>query len=104
MGCARGHCRRDNISGLTRFARDHRCRTAGVRQKLIRLSTELGRLWLKCKDFFCATTKWKIEMDYLHHTSFGIGVLGVLVIVFGVLNGLLKFVRAEFSAARGLLV
>jgi uncharacterized membrane protein len=75
-----------------------------VRQKLIRLSTELGRLWLKCKDFFCATTKWKIEMDYLHHTSFGIGVLGVLVIVFGVLNGLLKFVRAEFSAARGLLV
>ena len=43
-------------------------------------------------------------MDYLHHASFGIGVLGVLVIVFGVLSGLLKFVRAEFSAARGLVV
>ena len=41
-------------------------------------------------------------MEYLHHTSFGIGVLGVLVIVFGVLCGLVRFVRAEFSAARGL--
>jgi uncharacterized membrane protein len=38
-------------------------------------------------------------MEYLHHASFGIGVLGVLVIVLGVLCG---FVRAEFSAARGL--
>jgi len=43
-------------------------------------------------------------MDYLHHASFGIGVLGVLVIVFGVLSGLARFVRAEFSAARGLVV
>jgi uncharacterized membrane protein len=43
-------------------------------------------------------------MDYLHHASFGIGVLGVLVIVFGVLSGLVRFVRAEFSAARGLTV
>lgn len=43
-------------------------------------------------------------MDYLHHASFGIGVLGVLVIVFGVLSGLVRFVRAEFSAARGLVV
>jgi uncharacterized membrane protein len=43
-------------------------------------------------------------MEYLHHTSFGIGVLGVLVIVFGVLCGLVRFVRAEFSAARGLSV
>src|SRR6266478_4353907 len=41
-------------------------------------------------------------MDYFHHASFGIGVLGVLVIVFGVLCGLVRFVRAEFSAARGL--
>ena len=40
-------------------------------------------------------------MEYLHHASFGIGVLGVLVIVFGVLCGLIRFVRAEFSAARG---
>jgi len=40
-------------------------------------------------------------MEYLHHASFGISVLGVLVIVFGVLCGLLRFVRSEFSAARG---
>ena len=40
-------------------------------------------------------------MDYLHHTSFGIGLLGVLVIVFGVACGLVRFVRAEFRAARG---
>ena len=43
-------------------------------------------------------------MDYLHHASFGIGLLGVLVIVFGVLGGLARFVHAEFSAARGLVV
>ena len=41
-------------------------------------------------------------MSYLHHASFGIGVLGVLVIVFGVLSGLVRFVRAEVCAARGL--
>ena len=58
----------------------------------------------KCKDFNAASTKWEIEMDYLHQASFGIGVLGVLVIVFGVLSGLVRFVRAEFSAARGLVV
>ena len=40
-------------------------------------------------------------MEYLHHTSFGIGVLGVLVIVFGVGCGLARFFRAEFRAARG---
>ena len=40
-------------------------------------------------------------MEFLHHASFGIGVLGVLVIVFGVLCGLFRFVRAEFSASRG---
>ena len=40
-------------------------------------------------------------MEYLHHASFGISVLGVLVIVFGVLCGLLQFLRSEFSAARG---
>src|SRR5499427_10665847 len=43
-------------------------------------------------------------MSYFHHASFGISVLGVLVIVFGVLSGLVRFVRAEFSAARGLAV
>src|SRR4051812_28483426 len=40
-------------------------------------------------------------MEYLHQTSFGIGVLGVLVIVFGVAGGLVRFVRAELRAARG---
>src|SRR6059036_1819613 len=40
-------------------------------------------------------------MEYLHQTSFGIGILGVLVIVFGVACGLVRFVRAEFRAARG---
>lgn len=40
-------------------------------------------------------------MDWLHHTSFGIGVLGVLIIVFGVGSGLVRFVRAEWGAARG---
>ena len=44
------------------------------------------------------------KMEYLHHASFGIGVLGVLVIVFGVLSGLIRFVRSEFSAVRGLSV
>ena len=43
----------------------------------------------------------KQKMEYLHHTSFGIGVLGVLVICFGVASGLARFVRAEFRAARG---
>jgi uncharacterized membrane protein len=40
-------------------------------------------------------------MEYLHHMSFGIGVLGVLVIVFGVAGGLARFLRAELKAARG---
>ena len=40
-------------------------------------------------------------MEYLHHASFGIGVLGVLVIVFGVACGLVRFVRSEIRAARG---
>ncbi len=43
-------------------------------------------------------------MEYLHHASFGIGVLGVLVIVFGVLIGLFRFIRSEIDAARGLAV
>lgn len=40
-------------------------------------------------------------MNYLHHASFGIGLLGVLVIGFGVASGLLRFVRSEFLAVRG---
>ena len=43
-------------------------------------------------------------MQYLHHASFGIGVLGVLIIVFGVVSGLVRFLRAEIAAARGLSV
>ena len=43
-------------------------------------------------------------MNYLHHASFGIGVLGVLVIVFGVASGLWRFLRSEFIAARGMNV
>jgi uncharacterized membrane protein len=39
--------------------------------------------------------------DYLHHASFGISLLGVLVIGVGVLCGLAWFVRAEVSAAYG---
>src|SRR4051812_38005769 len=40
-------------------------------------------------------------VEYFHHTSFGIGVLGVLVIVFGVASGLLRFIRAAFLSMRG---
>jgi uncharacterized membrane protein len=40
-------------------------------------------------------------MEYLHHVSFGIGVLGVLVIVFGVACGLVRFLCAELKAVRG---
>jgi uncharacterized membrane protein len=40
-------------------------------------------------------------MEYLHQTTFAIGVLGVLVIIFGVVCGVMRFVRSEFSAARG---
>jgi uncharacterized membrane protein len=40
-------------------------------------------------------------VQYLHHASVAIGVLGVLVIVFGVMCGLIRFVRAEVAAARG---
>ena len=40
-------------------------------------------------------------MNYLHHTSFAIGLLGVLVIVFGVANGSMRFVSSEWRAVRG---
>ena len=43
-------------------------------------------------------------MEFLHHVSFGIGVLGVLVIVFGVASGVFRFLRLEVGAARGLTV
>jgi uncharacterized membrane protein len=44
------------------------------------------------------------SMDYLHHASFGIGVLGVLVICFGVASGLVRFLHSEAQAVRGLNV
>jgi uncharacterized membrane protein len=40
-------------------------------------------------------------MNYLHHTSFGIGILGVLVICFGVATGVVRFAHSEILAARG---
>src|SRR5215471_19494186 len=40
-------------------------------------------------------------MSYLHHASFGIGILGVLIIVFGVAAGMVRFLRAEFLFVRG---
>lgn len=40
-------------------------------------------------------------MQYLHHTTFGISVLGVLVIVFGVLCGAVRFLRSEVASVRG---
>jgi hypothetical protein len=33
-------------------------------------------------------------MNYLHHASFGVGVPGVLVIVFAMAGGLARFLRA----------
>lgn len=40
-------------------------------------------------------------MEYLHHATFGISVLGVLVIIFGVLCGVGRFLRSEVASARG---
>ena len=40
-------------------------------------------------------------MVYLHDASFGIGVLGVMVIVLGVAGGLVRFIRSEFLFVRG---
>ena len=43
-------------------------------------------------------------MEYLHHATFGISLLGVLVIIFGVLCGVVQFLRSEVSAVRGVNV
>lgn len=40
-------------------------------------------------------------MEFLHQVSFGIGILGVLVIVFGVAGGVVRFLRSEVLSARG---
>src|SRR5215470_16867710 len=47
----------------------------------------------------CAAMNYPVQ--YLHHVSFGIGILGVLVIVFGVAGGLARFLHSEIQAARG---
>jgi uncharacterized membrane protein len=39
---------------------------------------------------------------YLHHVTFAISILGVLVIIFGVLSGLVRFLLSEASALRGM--
>jgi uncharacterized membrane protein len=40
-------------------------------------------------------------MEYLHHATFGISVMGVLVIILGVLCGVVRFLHSEVSAVRG---
>ena len=40
-------------------------------------------------------------MEFLHHATLGIGMSGMLVIVYGVIVGLLRFVRLEVQALRG---
>lgn len=40
-------------------------------------------------------------LAYLHHATLGISVLGVLVIMFGVLSGVARFLRSELLSARG---
>ena len=40
-------------------------------------------------------------LEYLHHASLGVGLLGVAVILFGVAGGLARLVRSELLAARG---
>lgn len=40
-------------------------------------------------------------MEYLHHVSFSIGILGVLVIISGVAGGVVRFLRSEVRSARG---
>src|SRR6059036_1716843 len=40
-------------------------------------------------------------MDYLHYVSFGIGILGVLVIIFGVAACVTRFFRSEIQSVRG---
>ena len=40
-------------------------------------------------------------MSYLHHASFAISVMGVLVIVLGVAIGLTRFLRSEIQSVSG---
>jgi uncharacterized membrane protein len=41
------------------------------------------------------------SMEYLHRATFGISLLGVLVIIFGVLCGVVRFLHSEVGSARG---
>jgi len=43
----------------------------------------------------------ELPSKYLHHASFSINMLGVLVIIFGVLCGVVRFLRSEIASARG---
>jgi uncharacterized membrane protein len=42
------------------------------------------------------------SLEYLHYATSAVAVLGVAVIVFGVLSGVVRFLRSEFLAVRGL--
>ena len=44
----------------------------------------------------------KAALEILHHASFGISFVGVLVIILGVGLGLIRFLHSEFAAARGM--
>jgi uncharacterized membrane protein len=44
----------------------------------------------------------KPAMEILHHASFGISFLGILVIILGVCLGLIRFLHSEFAAFRGI--
>ena len=40
-------------------------------------------------------------MEYLHHLSFAVSVVGVLVIILGIFIGLVRFLRSEILSLRG---
>ena len=41
-------------------------------------------------------------MNFLHHASTGVSAIGVAVILYGVIVGLVAFARSECNAARGM--
>jgi uncharacterized membrane protein len=44
----------------------------------------------------------KRAIEFLHHASFGISFLGVMVIILGVGLGLVRFLHSEVAAVRGI--
>lgn len=44
------------------------------------------------------------SIEYLHYATSTVGVLGILVILFGVSRGVVQFVGSELSSARGVNV